>query len=776
MTFEIAALLALLLAMVALFLTEALPFELTAFAGLAVLVFTGWVPADRAFDGFASPAVITMLGTFFVGAALAHTGIADALALRLERAVGSREATLAFSVALAGGCFAAFMNKLAAMAMLMPATSSLARRTNVSPSKLFLPLAFGTTLGSTVTLLGTPPNMIASDMLRAHGDAPFGLFEFAPFGVPLLLLGAAVLGMLTHRVLPARVAPTPVSRRSDLLQVYQLESSLFSIRVPAGSGLEGRTLRDTRLGHTLDVQVVAILRDGRRRLAPEGETVLRAEDVLLVQGKAEDVRELLRVRGAILEEARPEELEAASRAIAGVVMQVRDASDLVGRTLRQSQFRSRFGLVVIALRRAGTLVGGDLGEIALSPSDELLAIGPRGSLDEAALHRQFVVGAMDARVFGELQGRIYVLGVPETSGLAGQTIAESRIGELVGLTVSAIVRDGRTLLGLDPTERLRPGDRLLVTGEAERIRDLASFGGVELLQEVAAGALESEGVGIVEAAIAPRSQVAGRTLAEIDFRERYGLSVLGVWRAGTLLHEHLAELRLAFGDALLLHGPWARIRQLARGRDVVMLSPTAPEEHRTKKAPWVLAALVLMIGLVVAGWQPPHVAAFAAGTFVVLVGAITMEEAYRAVEWRVLFLVAALLPIGMALDRTGGGALLAGAACATLGAMGPHAAVVTLAALGSALSQLLDGSPAVVMLAPIAFAVSAGLGMSARPLLMAVALGTSAAYLAPVSTKVNLLVMGAGGYRASDYFRAGLPLTILHLGLIAVLVPLMFRF
>jgi di/tricarboxylate transporter len=146
------------------------------------------------------------------------------------------------------------------------------------------------------------------------------------------------------------------------------------------------------------------------------------------------------------------------------------------------------------------------------------------------------------------------------------------------------------------------------------------------------------------------------------------------------------------------------------------------------------------------------------------------------VEWRVLFLVAALLPIGVALDRTGGGALLAGAARATLGAMGPHAAVVTLAALGSAFSQLLDGSPAVVMLAPIAFAVSTGLGMSARPFLMAVALGTSAAYLAPVSTKVNLLVMGAGGYRASDYFRAGLPLTILHLGLIAVLVPMMFRF
>src|SRR5580765_5412893 len=186
MTLQIAALLLVLVAMAVLFLTEALPVELTAFAGLVVLVLAGWVPPERAFDGFSSPAVVTMLGTFFLGAALARTGVADALALRLERTVGRREAMLAFSVALVAGCFSAVMNQLAAMAMLMPATASLARRAGVSPSKLFLPLAFGTTFGSTITLLGTPPNMIASDMLRAHGDTPFGLFEFAPFGIPML--------------------------------------------------------------------------------------------------------------------------------------------------------------------------------------------------------------------------------------------------------------------------------------------------------------------------------------------------------------------------------------------------------------------------------------------------------------------------------------------------------------------------------------------------------------------------------------------------------------
>jgi di/tricarboxylate transporter len=342
------------------------------------------------------------------------------------------------------------------------------------------------------------------------------------------------------------------------------------------------------------------------------------------------------------------------------------------------------------------------------------------------------------------------------------------MGELVGLTISGILRDGRTLLGPRPEERILPGDRLLVTGEAGRIRGLLALGGVELQQEVAASAIESEGEGLVEAAVAPRSEAAGRTLAEIDFRERYGLTVLAVWRQGRLLHEHLAHLKLGFGDALLLHGPWPRIRQLARGGDFLALTSTASEERRTRKAVWAVGAVAVMLGLAVTGWQPAHVATF--------VAAITMEEAYRAVEWRVIFLVAAILPIGAAMDATGGSAMLADGARTALGGAGPHVAVLSLALFASLLCQLFDGAPAVVMMAPVAFAVAEGIGVSVRPLMMSVALGASVAYLTPFSHKAHLLVMGAGGYRSMDYFRAGLPLTILHLGLIVGLVPLLFPF
>lgn len=776
MTLEILALIAVLAAMAALFLTEKLPLELTAFAGLLVLVLAGWVPASSAFEGFSSPPVITMIGTFFLGAALLHTGIADFVATRLERAAGTGERKLVFAVAMLGGVFSAFMNNVAATAMLMPAVASLARRSGTSPSKLLLPLAFGTVLGGTVTLVGTPPNMVAADLLRKHGDAPFTLFEFTPVGLPLLLAGAATLALLARRILPARVAAAAVSRRSDLLQVYQLHDTLFSIRVPRGCGLDGHSLRDTALGRTLGVQVVGVVRDGRKRFAADPDMHLEANDVLLVQGSVTDVRELFRVRGTELTEARAEEMEEAAHAVTGVIARVREGSDVQGKTLRMLQFRTRYGLVGIAVRRGTALLEEDLGSVELRAGDELFALGVRGALDEESLRRQFDVAAMDAGAFRALSGRVYVLRVGEASGLAGTSIAESRMGELVGLTITGILRDGGTLLALDPAERILPGDRLLVTGEPARIRALLALGGVELTQDVAGGSLESASEGIVEVALAPRSSVAGRTLVEIDFRERYGLTVLAVWRAGKLMHEHLGELRLAFGDALLLHGPWPRIRQIARDADFLALATAAREEHRTRKAPWVLAALALMVAMMAGGWQPAHVAAFTAGTVVVLSGAITMAEAYRALEWRVVFLVAAILPIGTALENTGAAPLLAREAHALLGPLGPHTSLVLLAALASLLSQLFDGAPAVVMLAPVAFAVADGLGVSPRPLLFALGLGASATYLTPFSGKANLLVMGAGGYRPMDYFRAGVPLTILHLGLIAALVPWLFPF
>ena len=252
MTFEIGFLFALLAAMVYLFLTEKLPVDLTAFLGLTILVFTGYLTPAEAFTGFSSPAVITMLAVFIVGAALLETGVADIIGGRIHAIVGSSETRLIVVLMVTCGVLSAFMNNIAATAVLMPAVATIARRAGLSPSRLFMPLAFGAILGGTTTLVGTPPNILAAQMLSERGLEPFTLFDFTPVGLMILALGVVFMLTVGRKLLPARdqQALAPVEAR-DLSQVYQLEERLFSIRLPDETPLDGMTLAQTRLGNDL---------------------------------------------------------------------------------------------------------------------------------------------------------------------------------------------------------------------------------------------------------------------------------------------------------------------------------------------------------------------------------------------------------------------------------------------------------------------------------------------------------------------------------------------
>jgi di/tricarboxylate transporter len=183
-----------------------------------------------------------------------------------------------------------------------------------------------------------------------------------------------------------------------------------------------------------------------------------------------------------------------------------------------------------------------------------------------------------------------------------------------------------------------------------------------------------------------------------------------------------------------------------------------------------------MVGMVVSGFQPIHVAAFTAASVAVLFRALSMQEAYRSIEWRVIFLVAAVLPVGIAMERTGAAMLLANVVTGVAGPFGPYAILASLILLSSILSQGLDGAPAVVLLTPVALQAASGLGLSPYPIMMGVSLAASAAFMTPFSHKANLLVMGAGGYRAMDYVRVGTPLTIVILVLLVFLVPVFFPF
>ena len=212
MTLQIAFLLFVLVSMVFLFLTERLPIDLTAFLGLVILVLMGYVSSEEAFSGFASPAVITMLAMFIVSGALFHTGLGDLMGSRIHAVVGSHEASLVVTLMLVAGLLSAFMPNIAATAVLLPAVASIARRSGFPPSRLFMPLSFGAILGGTTTLVGTPPNILVAVMLRERGLEPFGLFDFTPLGLILLIVGILFMATVGRRLLPQSGACNPLAR------------------------------------------------------------------------------------------------------------------------------------------------------------------------------------------------------------------------------------------------------------------------------------------------------------------------------------------------------------------------------------------------------------------------------------------------------------------------------------------------------------------------------------------------------------------------------------
>ncbi|HSR67937.1 MAG TPA: SLC13 family permease [Acidobacteriota bacterium] len=778
MTWEIGVLLGLLVLMAVLFISEKLSVDLTALLGLLVLMMVGLVPPEQAFDGFASPAVITMLSVFFVSGALRQTGVADAVGAGVYRLIGSREVPLIAAVMVVAAALSAFMNNVAACAVLMPAVASICRKSQVAASRLFMPLAFAAILGGTITLVGTPPNLLAAEVLSARGYESFTLFDFAPLGLIMTAVGILFMVTAGRLLLPNS---DPLARLSGrrLARLYDLDEKLFSIRIPNASQLNGLTLREAHLGRALGVQVVGIVRNGKKNLTPGGDTRLQGGDILMVRGAPGKVEEIFSMSGVEIGTVKLGDLANVSAEVRGLRAVIPSHSPLTGNTIRQLGFRQRYASVVVGLRRRGDWVE-DAQGVELQEGDELFLLGLGRQLEELAgqlkLSRPKIGRPVFAEILEEMGEYVFMLRVPSGSQLPGRTVRESRVGELSGLTVAGIVRSGETILPVSPDERIRSQDELLVTGNPRRIRTLTELGSSEIGRDVSQAGIESEEVGIVEAVVAPRSQASGRSLSDLHFRDRTGLHVLAIWREGETLYQRLSRLPLKFGDGLLLQGPWERIRLLAEGDDFILLTPLSWQERRTGRAPFALLALALMIVLVAVGLQPVHVAAFLAAIVCAASGAITMQEAYKTIEWKAIFLMAAILPMGAAMEETGAAALISGSVTSLAGPHGPTAVSAGLFTLSSLLSQSLDGAPTVVLLAPVILQTSSQLGISPQTLMMGATLGASVLFLTPFSGKASLLVMGPGGYRVKDFLRVGFPLTIILLVLLVFLVPVFYPY
>jgi di/tricarboxylate transporter len=604
---------------VALFVSDRIRLDLVALMSAAALVLTGVLTPTQALAGFGDPLVIMIASLFVVSGAMFRTGVAERLGRWLGRVAGDGEGRIVLLVMLITALLSGVMSSTGTVAVMLPVVVALAWRARVSPSKLLIPLAFASLLGGMLTLIGTPPNVVVSELLSTRGAAPFGFFAFTPVGVAILVVGIAFMVLVGRRWLPERAPANPDDREvhislAELTDRYGLPARVFRLHLPPGHELEGARLGALRWPERYQVQVLAI-------------------------------------------DTEPEAVRARQRSRRHLERSKRVAAD------------------------------------------------------------------------------------------------------------TAIER----------------GDRVLVQGHTDQVHQLVRDLGLtlEVIEHLDERVMPAN-LGVVEVLPTPRSRWLDRTLRELHFRERFGVQVVGVQRGGASIGEGLAELRLRFGDTLLVQGPRAAIQVLKReqGDAVVLAEPenggVAPEAAR--KAPIAIAIMLAMLVAMTAGWLPTVVVAGLAAIAMIATGCISMEESYRSMSWQSVVLIAGILPMATALEVTGGMRLVVDALVSSVGPYGPLAMLVGLFLLTSLASQVISNTATAVLLAPIAFEAATTLGVSPYPLLMTVALAASTSFATPVASPVNTLVLGVGQYRFGDFLRVGVVLQLLVLAVVVVVVPLFFPF
>ncbi|MCQ2029357.1 SLC13 family permease [Stutzerimonas zhaodongensis] len=601
---------AVLAATLGLFVWNRWRYDIVAIGALLVVTLAGIVPPEEAFMGLGHPAVITVAAVLVLSRGLLNGGVVDSLARHLTR-VGDRPwiqvLTLSGIVALCSG----FMNNVGALALFMPVAVWMSRQSGRSPSYLLMPLAFGSLLGGTLTLIGTPPNIIIAGYRRDTGEAPFGMFDFLPVGLAITLAGVLFIALLW------RLTPRREDQSSDQ-ELFEISAYMTELQIPAGSKYAGRTLHDliTAGGDDVEVMVIALVRGGEYKRMPSTYEVLRDDDILMVEADSEILKSFLDVT-----------------------------------------------------------------------------------------HLQLAAEA-DSK-------------------------AEAR----------------------EKAEQQKQAEK---NGEAKAEADAESNGARRAERALA------------EAIVTAGSSLVGTTATGLALRERHGVNILAVARQGQRLRQRLSKIRFAAGDILLLQ---AREDQLQATLNNLGCLPLASRGLRITAPRKVLLASGIFAGalaLIAMGLLPAAVALVGGALVMILVGLVPTGDIYKSIDMSIIVLIAAMLPIGEALETTGGSRLIADALL-EIGQAAPPAATVAILMIGvMALSNVVNNAAAAVLAAPVAIALARSMEASADPLLMAVAIGASCAFLTPIGHQSNTLVMSPGGYRFGDYWRLGLPLSIV---VVLVAVP-----
>jgi di/tricarboxylate transporter len=375
MTPEIALLVGIILVGLVLFSIERFPADVVALGILVVLVLTGLLPADQAFAGFGSDAVMLILGLLILTAALVRTGVVDLAGRYMTRFTGSHPNRMLIAVMGASSLLSTVMSNTASTAFFLPIVIGMARKARISSSRLLMPLAFSTILASSVTLVATSTNIIVSGLMVTYNLPPLGLFELTPVGLPILLVGIAYMYFIGKRMIPERESV------SDTESSKGYEQYLTETVILPESPLAGKTLSQAGLGRDLDLTVLRVVRDHNRYLAPRADLTLQENDVLLLEGHRDEILKIKNTAGidikAEVDMADPS-LESDEVRLVDVILLPR--SPLLRRTLRGLNFRERYQVQVLAVSRQGETIRSKLADVRLRLGDVLLLQGSRAAI------------------------------------------------------------------------------------------------------------------------------------------------------------------------------------------------------------------------------------------------------------------------------------------------------------------------------------------------------------------------------------------------------------
>lgn len=597
--------------------------DIVALCALILLMSAGILTPEEALSGFSSNVVIMMAGLFVVGGAVLQTGLAKIISGRIMNLAGDSELRLFLMIVIVTSAIGAFVSNTGTVALMLPIVVSLAARARVNASRLLMPLAFASSLGGMLTLIGTPPNLVIQDALTSAGYEPLSFFSFSPVGLICIVVGILVLLPLSKFFLAKRDKGDKDSNRKSksleqLVSEYRLADKLLRLAVGRNSKIKGKTLAE------LDIH-------------------------------------------------------------------------------------NRYGLTVLEVRRETVRQKGIIKNVSQEPA------GPGTELQENDII--YVTGENgQARRFAE----DYVLSMPETE---------------------------------------------TQTGNSER------------------SSLDFYDIGIAEIVLLPTSRLVNRLLSESGFRSKYSINVMGIRRKGEYIMDNLPEVRLHGGDVLLVQGTWASISRLSGDEDdwVVLGQPLEEAEKVTLdyKAPLAACIMLFMVAMMVFDFIPvaPVTAVMIAAVLMVLSGCFrNVEAAYKTINWESIVLIAAMMPMSVALEKTGASALISHSLVNGLGAGGPLLLLAGIYFTTSLLTMFISNTATAVLMAPIAMSSATEIGLSPYPFLFAVTLGASMCFASPFATPPNALVMQAGRYRFMDYIKVGLPLQLV-IGIVMVFVlPLLFPF